>query len=293
MTMNGHWGYNAYDDRWKTTTDLLQKLIDIVSKGGNFLLNVGPNAYGIIPEVCQQNLREMGDWLNMNGDAIYGTTASPFPYLSWGRATRKGQKLYLHVFDWPKDGKLALPLSNKITKAYLMADSKTALKLTVGKDQTTLHLPAYAPDKIASVVVVDFEGEPQVAPAATQGARVQSSSSQEKSPASFLLDGDPKSLWKAVKGEKSATLEIELPKPLAVQCISLVEPWHPWNGITQKLSLQYFDGKNWLPAIAEFTSSGSGMTVPFKPVLSNKFRLIIQNEKEAPALNELILFRAQ
>ncbi len=61
MTMNGHWGYNAYDDRWKSTTDLLQKLIDIVSKGGNLLRNVGPNQYGIIPEVCQQNLREMGD----------------------------------------------------------------------------------------------------------------------------------------------------------------------------------------------------------------------------------------
>ena len=85
MTMNGNWGYNAWDDRWSSTTELLRNLIDIVSKGGNLLLNVGPNAYGVIPEVCQQNLREIGDWMKINGDGIYGTRSSPFPFLSWGR----------------------------------------------------------------------------------------------------------------------------------------------------------------------------------------------------------------
>jgi alpha-L-fucosidase len=148
MTMNGHWGYNAYDDRWKSTEDLLRKLIDIVSKGGNFLLNVGPNQYGIIPEVCQQNLREMGDWLKVNGEAIYGTQASPFPFLSWGRATRKGQTLYLHVFDWPKDGKLVVPFGNKITKAVLLADAKTNLKVTAGKENQPFNFRRMHPIKL-------------------------------------------------------------------------------------------------------------------------------------------------
>ena len=291
MTMNGHWGYNAYDDRWKSTSDLLRKLIDIVSKGGNFLLNVGPNQYGIIPEVCQQNLREMGDWLKVNGEAIYGTQASPFPFLSWGRATQKGQKLYLHVFDWPKDGKLVIPFSNKIINAYLLADAKISLKVTQGKENSTIMLPSYAPDKIASVVAVEFEGNPTVQPVPSQGAKVTASSIDELSSANYTTDGDPKNKWQAAKGEKSATLDIDLGKPVSVQCLSLVEPWHPWSGIRQNHELQYQEGTNW-KSIFRTDTDGTGLTKTFPPVSARYFRLIIRNEKEAPALNELILFRA-
>lgn len=291
MTMNGHWGYNAYDDRWKSTTDLLQKLIDIVSKGGNFLLNVGPNQYGIIPEVCQQNLREMGVWLKTNGEAIYGTSGSPFPYLSWGRATRKGQTLYLHVFDWPKDGKLNIPFSNKIGKAYLLADAKTNLEILAGKDNSTIQLPAYAPDKIASVVVVEFAGEPVILPIPSQGVKVNASTTAEGANTSALTDGDPKSKWQAAKGEKTATMEIDLGMPVAIQCLSLVEPWHPWSGIRQSHELQYLDGTQW-KSVFKSETDGTGLTRQFEPVKAQKFRLLIQNEKEAPALLEMLLFRA-
>jgi len=293
MTMNGHWGYNAYDDRWKSTTDLLRKLIDIVSKGGNYLLNVGPNQYGIIPEVCQQNLREIGDWLKMNGTAIYGTTASPFPYLSWGRATLKGQTLYLHVFDWPENGKLVVPFSNKITKANLLADGANPLKIESQKEKSVIHLPSYAPDKIASVIAVEFEGKPNVLPVPSKGAIVTASSVAEGSQTTFLTDGDPKNVWRASGGEKTATLDIDLGKPAEIQCLSLAEPWHPWSGITQKMSLKYFDGKQWVNVLPDFSSQGTGLTLPFKPVSAQKFRLVIQNEKEAPAINEVILFRAE
>ena len=292
MTMNGHWGYNAWDDRWKSTTDLLQKLIDIVSKGGNFLLNVGPNAYGVIPEVCQQNLREMGDWLKINGEAIYGTKASPFPYLSYGRATRKGQTLYLHLFEWPKDGKLNVPLTNKMTKAYLLADPKTPLKISAGKENTTIQLPNYAPDKIASVVAIQFEGEPVVLPIPSQGKKVIASSAEEGNNTSRITDGDPKTTWKAVKGEKSATLEIDLEKQVAIQCLSLVEPWHPWSGIRQKQELQYLDGSSWKTIFNEETD-GTGLTKSFPVVKAQKFRLILKNEKEAPSVGEMLLFRAE
>jgi alpha-L-fucosidase len=292
MTMNGHWGYNAYDDRWKSTEDLLRKLIDIVSKGGNFLLNVGPNQYGIIPEVCQQNLREMGTWLKINGEAIYGTQASPFPFLSWGRSTLKGQTLYLHVFDWPKDGKLVVPFANKITKAYLLADAKTSLKVTAGKEKSTIQLPSYAPDKIASVVAVEFEGKPVVSPVPSQGAKVTASSTGEGSQTGFITDGDPKNRWQAAKTEKSATIEIELEKPAAIQCLSLVEPWHPWDGIKQNIELYSQEGNDW-KLVTKAQTEGSGLTQIFQPVTAQKFKLVIQNEKQAPSVNEAILFRAE
>jgi alpha-L-fucosidase len=292
MTMNDHWGYNAYNERWKSTTDLLQKLIDIVSKGGNFLLNVGPNQYGIIPEVCQQNLREMGDWLKMNGEAIYGTQTSPFPYLSWGRATLKGQKLYLHVFDWPADGKLNVPFSNKITKAYLLADTKTNLKTTAGNEKSIIQLPAYAPDKIASVVALEFEGTPVVQPIPSLGVKVTASSVAEGSQTSFLTDGDPKNVWRAAKGEKKATLEMDLGKAIGVQSLSLVEPWHPWDGIRQIIELYCQEGNEW-KLVAKAQTEGSGLTQNFQPVTAQKFKVVIQNDKQAPAINEFILFRAE
>jgi alpha-L-fucosidase len=291
MTMNGHWGYNAWDDRWKSTNDLLLKLIDIVSKGGNFLLNVGPNAYGVIPEVCQQNLREMGEWLKINGEAIYETTGSPFPYLSWGRTTRKGQNLYLHVFDWPKDGKLVVPFSNKINKAWLLADPKTSLKISVGQNKSTIQLPSYAPDKIASVVAVQFVGEPVIQPIPSSGATVIASSTGEGSSLIAINDGDPKSKWQAAKGEKTASVEIDLGKPTSIQCISLVEPWHPWSGIKQQHELQYLDGSKWT-SIFKTETDGTGLTKDFPPVTARKFKLLIENPREAPALLELLLFRA-
>jgi alpha-L-fucosidase len=291
MTMNGHWGYNAWDDRWKSTEDLLRKLIDIVSKGGNFLLNVGPNAYGIIPEVCQQTLREMGEWLKINGEAVYGTQASPFPYLSWGRATIKGQRLYLHVFDWPEDGKLVVPFSNKITKAYLLANPKANLKITRGKEKSIIILPAYAPDNIASVIAVEFEEKPTVQPIPSQGAKVTATTTGEDCQTSYATDGDPKNKWQAAADQKSATLEIDLGKPISIQCLSLVEPWHPWSGIIQNHELQYLQGGEWITLFKE-VSDGTGLTKSFSAVRAQKFRLILKNEKEAPALNELLLFRA-
>ena len=292
MTMNGNWGYNAYDERWKSTTELVRKLIDIASKGGNFLLNVGPTAQGVIPEVCQQNLREMGDWLKTNGEAIYGTQASPFPFLSYGQATRKGQNIYLHILNWPKNSKISVPFTNKITKAFLLADARTALNVKQGKENSVIELAHYAPDKISSTVVVQFESEPKVLPIPSLGKKVTASSSEANEMLKNLTDGDPKSQWSSIKNEKSATLDIDLESTCTIQCLSLAEPWHPWTGIKQEYELQYLNGAEWKKVISGVTD-GSGITVLFEPVKAIKFRLILKNEKEAPKLNELILYRAE
>jgi alpha-L-fucosidase len=157
MTMNTTWGYKFYDDKWKTTETLVRNLIDVASKGGNYLLNVGPMADGLIPGPSVERLAGVGKWMKVNGAAIYGTTASPFPtQLSFGRATSKPGKVYLHVFDWPMDGKLQVPaLGKSVSRAYLLAAPKSPLKFAEGNDGLTIQLTGKSPDPIATVIVLE------------------------------------------------------------------------------------------------------------------------------------------
>jgi alpha-L-fucosidase len=168
ITMNNHWGYNKNDNNWKSTKVLIQMLAEIASKGGNLLLNVGPTAEGVFPQASIDRLREIGQWMNANGEAIYGTKASPFQKLDWGRCTSKaiggGTRLYLHVFDWPRDGKLVVPgIFNAPRQAYLLADgAKAALPVARQEDALAISVPATAPDAIDSVVVLDVAGKADV-----------------------------------------------------------------------------------------------------------------------------------
>jgi alpha-L-fucosidase len=135
----------------------VRNLIDIASKGGNYLLNVGPTAEGVIPQPSVERLRAVGEWMKANGAAIYGTTASPFAnQLSFGRATRKAGRVYLHVFDWPTNGSLQVPSwGAKVSKAYLLTDPKRRLKFDQQSNSVTIQLPESAPDRIATVIVLD------------------------------------------------------------------------------------------------------------------------------------------
>jgi alpha-L-fucosidase len=164
MTMNDTWGYKSYDHHWKSPETLIRNLVDIASKGGNYLLNVGPTSEGLMPDASVQRLKQVGKWMHENGEAIYGTTASPFKKLAWGRATKKldqaGATLYLHVFDWPASGRLIVPgLKNEATAAWLLADAeKKPLDAQRDGGDLVVRLPGKAPDPIASVVVLKVKG---------------------------------------------------------------------------------------------------------------------------------------
>jgi alpha-L-fucosidase len=170
MTMNDTWGYKSYDQNWKSVETLIDNLVDIASKGGNYLLNVGPTSEGEIPQPSVERLQEIGRWMKANGESIYATTASPFKRLPWGRATKKlhpgGATLYLHVFQWPADGQLLVPgLKNEVSGAWLLVDpAKNALATERRGDDLIVSLPAAAPDAVCSVVVLEVKGDLDVEP---------------------------------------------------------------------------------------------------------------------------------
>ncbi|RPI11458.1 MAG: alpha-L-fucosidase, partial [Acidobacteriales bacterium] len=174
-TLNRTWGYKKDDNDWKTPEDLTFKLVDIVSKGGNYLLNVGPTAEGIIPQPSQDSLRAVGRWLKVNGEAIYGAGPTPFgaelgafdatrkdkagkplfvQATDW-RVTTKPGRLYIHLFKWPEGTFAMSNVNSKVTRAYLLADSsRRRLKVAQQGDRVTVTMPDKAPGQIASVLVL-------------------------------------------------------------------------------------------------------------------------------------------
>ena len=187
MTMNDTWGYKRNDNNWKSTETLIRNLCDIASKGGNYLLNVGPTSEGLIPEPSIERLAEIGAWMKVNGEAIYGSSPTPFGaeagqysdtekdrsgrprfIAAWNwRCTTKPGKIYVEIFNWPADRKLELPgLQSQVKRAYLLAGHK-AVPVEQSNAGVTLELPETAPDKIASVVCVEIADKiAQVAPVA-------------------------------------------------------------------------------------------------------------------------------
>jgi alpha-L-fucosidase len=167
MTMNNTWGFKKHDHAWKAPKQMVRMLCDISSKGGNYLLNVGPNELGEIPEPSLERLKEVGTWTKANGEALYGTMASPFPsILPWGRVTTRGNKLYLMVFDAPKDGLLALPGLETPLKSVSFLAEKSQTAPTVKRDaeggQAVIWPEGVSVGNMPVVLVAELAGAPKV-----------------------------------------------------------------------------------------------------------------------------------
>lgn len=168
LTFNHSWGFSAVDHDWKSARDVIHRLCDIASKGGNLLLNLGPDAYGVIPRPCLDRLDVIGAWLGENGQAIYGTQASPFPSLpAWGRFTvrpgRENDTLHAIVFDPPKDGALLLPgLANAIRSVRLLAPGGRAFPIEGEGPARKVRLDATAMAAKDFVIAIELEGRARI-----------------------------------------------------------------------------------------------------------------------------------
>jgi len=170
MTMRDNWGYDRDDDNWKTVKDLLERLSLTACRGANMLLNVGPRPDGALCPEEIERLKAIGAWMKVNGEAIYGTTASPVDFdFPWGAMSRRASQQYLHVLTWDPAGIRFNGIRSKPARAYLLADPKKA-PLAVEHEPktgvTTVRVPAEAPDPNVSVIVVEFAGPIEADPQA-------------------------------------------------------------------------------------------------------------------------------
>lgn len=166
MSLNDTWGFKLDDRTWKPVETLVQSLVDIASKGGNYLLSVGPTAAGEFPAASVERLQAIGRWMAANAESIHGTTASPFVQLPWGRCTKRvgaeGATLYLHVFNWPADGILRVPGLGNAPRRVRVLTTGAELEWRSREDGLQIGLPLVAPDPLCSTLAVEVDGPLQV-----------------------------------------------------------------------------------------------------------------------------------
>ncbi len=165
MTLNDTWGYRSDDANWKSTKTLIQMLCDINSKGGNFMLNIGPDGLGQFPPACVDRLRDIGVWMRVNGSAIYSSAAGPFTNVfNWGRVGRVGNTYNLFIFNWPADGRIEVPLSGAVANASILGYPGETVTTVSNGHGTSLTLPKTAPDEPVATIALQFKEEPKVLP---------------------------------------------------------------------------------------------------------------------------------
>lgn len=172
QTLNGTWGYSKFDQEWKTPANVIQRMVEIVSKGGNYLLNIGPMADGTVPAPSVAVLEQVGAWMRRNGESIYGTSACPVGQFPWGRCTVKGERVYLHAFQRPAGGVLCVSgLRNEVKAAYLLQAPGRKLEVFRQNGGAVVRLPAQGWEDGSTVFVLEVAGKPEAEPVPlTQGS---------------------------------------------------------------------------------------------------------------------------
>lgn len=157
---NDAWGYAWYDQNWKSPKQILQYLISTIARGGTYMLNIGPDGMGNVPEFVSQTLRASGKWIARYPQVIYGAEPSPWKHaLPWGDVVKQGNKLYLNVYEWPTSGKLYLPgLQTEIVSAGILGEKKKQrIKFEKEDNWTVFQVPFQKPDRMITVIELEMK----------------------------------------------------------------------------------------------------------------------------------------
>ena len=280
-TVNGAWGYTGA--KAKPLEKLLPYMVTAWGMGGNVLMNIGPTKEGEIPADSAERLRQIGDWLKINGESIYGSTAGPFAYLPWGTVTRKGNTLYLQVFHWPKDGVLKVPLANTAAKAWLLADpEKKPLKLEAGGSRILVHLPEKAPDPVVSVVALTVEGEP-VADFFSLALNRPVTASSAQNSVRQINDDDGGSRWRNTNS--TGFVEMDLGKPATFSILRIGAYMD-----VKAFTLSVKDGENWKPVLENKPLRRDENILAFPAVTGQFVRFSFKDEPNPPQITDFELY---
>ena len=293
MTISAHdqWAWGGTNDGVKPLAACLRMLIGAAGGDGNLLLNVGPRPDGLIDPEQAARIKEIGDWLAKYGESIYGTRGGPWKPGQWGASTRKGNRIYVHVFKWNGDT-LELPA--------VAAGVKAAKALTGGSVQIkqtdsgiTLTLAAESQAALDTLIALDLDKPAMDLPAVSvrvgkPGVQVTASNvyqNQEDYSADKAFDGDPETRWATDGGAKQAWLEVDLGKPTTFSRVAIDE-WGDGGKRIQSFELQYQSDNGW-KTFYRGATVGAKWEKSFDPMEARRIRLNIIEATEGPTINEL------
>ncbi len=299
MTLGTQWSWKP-DDKIKSLKECIDVLVTCVGRNGNLALNTDPMPDGRIEPRQAERFREIGQWLQQNGESIYGTRGGPF----WGlncMSTRKGKTVYVHVLKWYEDTLLLPAIEQKVVSHTLLTGGTATLKQT--EKGIEVHVPSEHRHDLDTIIVLHLDSsaaemEPlhieQWGPL-TYGCKVTTSHVYDLNPQAArhyrpanAVDGDPRSGWTFNPGIKSAWLEVDLGKPYAFDRAWLNEPYER----IRKFELQAKQGEEW-QTFHSGTTIGEDVTIEFPPVTARYVRLQVLDTTINPLVGEFQLFRSK
>lgn len=295
MTLNNSWGYHKQDTNWKNADTVVDNLVICASKGGNYLLNIGPDEEGEVPEKSAEILRAVGQWIQTYGDSVYGTGVSCYTKLPSGMyATTKEGKVYLHMTSFSKKEEVVLPgLKNEIQEIRQMGTENT-LDYELINGKICIDLSGVTEESYDTVIEITVDGFPEEKETAENYAvKAEKVSATNEHSAGYVarkaIDGDDTTRWATKNNTSSAELVLEYGEPIVVNSARILNFHKPQsNNWVKDYSIDYWDGERWVSAI-EKTEMGEEETLEFASVTSQKFRLHMANASN-PSIYEFQLF---